>query len=605
MSRKKPNIILITSDQQHWSTIGKLNPEIKTPNLDKLAQEGTLFTNCYSTDPTCTPSRASILTGKYPSQHGAWSLGTRLHPEENILLTNLLKEAGYKTILIGKAHFEPLAKTEKYPSIETTENLSNLDFWREFHGPYYGFDHVEMHRGHGNTSEVGEHYALWLDEKIPYWRDYFEEPVGNLPRLSFLTGVNLPQRWKLPEKYHHSRWIEEKTIEQLNQFKETEDNFFMWVSFCDPHYPNICPEPWFSLHDPKKISVPYKRREEHRSSNPILKITQNRFMKSIVRIVSWFQYLIWKQKMKRNIHSDRKSSEKGSNSNFNIEKVITRLRKIPGLTKLFPIIDYYTDFIDNEQKIHPIHGLHPHVNLKRNHAQSIATIYGSVSLLDDCIGNILSNLEENGQKENTIILFTSDHGDHTIGNHGLFFKGPFSYDDGMKVPLIVRIPKSQKKGKNSNSYVSLMDVAPTVLSYAGLEIPKEMNGINQIQVFNGTQKEARDHIICEFRQSPTKTLMNTFITEHFKIAFYYGEEYGELFDLKKDPNENTNLWNDHRYEKLKLRLMLKFISKRNSEDFEKYEKIWKEFSIQQLFHVVWEYMQLSYRSNLMPRIHGA
>ena len=104
-------------------------------------------------------------------------------------------------------------------------------------------------------------------------------------------------------------------------------------------------------------------------------------------------------------------------------------------------------------------------------------MYGSVSLLDDCIGKILSKLEENGQKENTIIIFTSDHGDHTIGNHGLFFKGPFSYDDGMKVPFIVRNPFLKKSGIASDSYVSLMDIAPTLLSYTGLEIPKEINGI--------------------------------------------------------------------------------------------------------------------------------
>ena len=76
-----PNILLITSDQQHYNTLGIRNPEIHTPNLDRLAREGTLFNRAYCSNPTCTPSRASIITGLYPSQHGAWSLGTKL-PEQ-------------------------------------------------------------------------------------------------------------------------------------------------------------------------------------------------------------------------------------------------------------------------------------------------------------------------------------------------------------------------------------------------------------------------------------------------------------------------------------------------------------------------------------------
>lgn len=70
---KKPNILLITSDQQHFDTIGTFNPEISTPNLDRLASEGTVFQRAYCPNPTCTPSRSSIITGTYPSQHGAWT----------------------------------------------------------------------------------------------------------------------------------------------------------------------------------------------------------------------------------------------------------------------------------------------------------------------------------------------------------------------------------------------------------------------------------------------------------------------------------------------------------------------------------------------------
>lgn len=131
---KQPNILLITSDQQHWSTLGFLNPKIKTPNLDRLAREGANFSRAYCPNPTCTPTRASIITGLYPSVHGAWSLGTKL-PEDVPTVGDVFQQHGYATTLIGKAHFQPLASTPKQTSIECQPTLRDLDFWRSFHGP--------------------------------------------------------------------------------------------------------------------------------------------------------------------------------------------------------------------------------------------------------------------------------------------------------------------------------------------------------------------------------------------------------------------------------------------------------------------------------------
>ena len=106
----KLNVLLITSDQQHWQTLGQNNPEIQTPALDKLAAQGTTFSRAYCPNPTCTPTRSSLITGKYPSQHGAWSLGTKL-PETEPTVGERFHDAGYRTALVGKAHFQPLHST--------------------------------------------------------------------------------------------------------------------------------------------------------------------------------------------------------------------------------------------------------------------------------------------------------------------------------------------------------------------------------------------------------------------------------------------------------------------------------------------------------------
>ena len=95
---KRPNILLITSDQQHWNTLGVLNPEIRTPRLDALAAQGTLFERAYCPNPTCTPTRASMITGTYPSQHGAYSLGTKLDERKHTVGEDF-RAAGYLSLI--------------------------------------------------------------------------------------------------------------------------------------------------------------------------------------------------------------------------------------------------------------------------------------------------------------------------------------------------------------------------------------------------------------------------------------------------------------------------------------------------------------------------
>jgi len=143
----RPNILFITSDQQHWRLLGCQNPEVRTPHLDRLAAEGTLFERAYCPNPTCTPTRASIITGLYPSQHGAYSLGTKL-PESVPTVGQEFSRHGYATDLIGKAHFQGLKGTAEYPSLESYPTVQDLEFWRGFNGPFYGFEHLELARNH-------------------------------------------------------------------------------------------------------------------------------------------------------------------------------------------------------------------------------------------------------------------------------------------------------------------------------------------------------------------------------------------------------------------------------------------------------------------------
>ncbi len=163
-----------------------------------------------------------------------------------------------------------------------------------------------------------------------------------------------------------------------------------------------------------------------------------------------------------------------------------------------------------------------------------------------------------GLAENTLVVFTTDHG-HFYGQHGLIAKGPFHYEDMIKLPFITRFPGRVPAGKQSDSLQSLVDLAPTFLSTAGIDIPRGMAGINQRDVWFGKKDKIREHIIVENRHQPTTIHVKTYVDKRYKITVYYNQEYGELFDLEKDSQEISNLWDKKEYFELKTELITKLL----------------------------------------------
>ena len=484
---KKPNILLITSDQQHWNTIGAFNNEIATPNLDRLVNEGTTFTRAYCPNPTCTPTRASIITGQYASQHGAWTLGTKL-PESVLTIGDVLLENNYRTALIGKAHFQPLRGNEEFPSLEAYPLSNDLEFWRNFDEQFYGFQHAELARNHTTEFLVGQHYALWMEEKgLTNWKDYFMAPLGNL-------DPEAKRKWPIPEEFHYDNWIAERTNAMMEEYKNKDENFFLWASFLDPHPPYFAPEPWDTMYDPEKLTVPRMVEGEHEKNPPHFKMTQ----------------------------------------------------------------EENPDFSSYKDSGFALHGCHSHLHDREELKKDMANYYGMISLMDKYIGEILDKLQDLGLAEDTIVVFTTDHG-HFYGHHGLIAKGPFHYEDMIKVPFIVRYPGKVPAGKNSGAMQSLVDLAPTFLNMAQIPVPGCMTGVVQTEVWYGNKDNARDHIICENHHDPVSVHLKTYVDERYKLTLYYNRSYGELYDLKEDPMEINNLWDNKEYSEVKSELLLKYI----------------------------------------------
>ena len=138
------NVLLITTDQQRADTLGvEGSPLGATPRLDALAAEGTRFAAARTQNPLCQPARATILTGTYPSTHGVTCNGIDLPADatERSVAT-LLGQAGYRTAMFGKAHFATTFPFQPTGKPESVEGSARVD--ESWHGPYFGFEHVEL-----------------------------------------------------------------------------------------------------------------------------------------------------------------------------------------------------------------------------------------------------------------------------------------------------------------------------------------------------------------------------------------------------------------------------------------------------------------------------
>ena len=249
---ESPNILLIYADEMRADLLGCYGNNIcKTPNLDRLATEGTRFDQCMITQPTCTPSRASLLTGCFPSAIRSRMVGCYT-PDDPRFMPKAFKEAGYKTASIGKIHLVPQGKEPECIE-KTRKEDGSLD--------YYGFEHVDLVNGHGMHC-FGPEYSEWLNEIVPDLQERlasseYLSPGINNELLSFTT-----QTWSLPAEVHSGEYIVDKTNKYIEESSNSETPFFLHVSFPDPHYPLTIPEPYASMYKPEDMPTPIPCVEE-------------------------------------------------------------------------------------------------------------------------------------------------------------------------------------------------------------------------------------------------------------------------------------------------------------------------------------------------------
>jgi arylsulfatase A-like enzyme len=187
--------------------------------------------------------------------------------------------------------------------------------------------------------------------------------------------------------------------------------------------------------------------------------------------------------------------------------------------------------------------------------------WGAVSLIDKNVGKMLDKLDELGMADDTIIVFTSDHGEY-MGSHGLMAKGGCLYEELINIPFLIKNPASSYKGVCSDALLSFVDVVPTLLEAVGItQHGLSLDGVSQWPVVNGEKESIRERLtlLHAGRDRQLSPDQHVLITEEWKLVYVAGDPNGELYNLKNDPQELNNLYNRAEFAGIQQRLTLQLM----------------------------------------------
>jgi len=423
---KRPNVLLLYTDQQRWDTIGAGGNElIHTPNLDALAARGALFDNAFCNAPVCMPSRMSMLSGQYPSSVGVCVNGIEM-PEAIPCVHNILKLYDYHTANIGKLHFKNHA------------GLSRDH--REPHPPY-GFDTLILSDEPGCYDDA---YIKWVAQQDPAQVENcrVDTPPAwtGAPVRCHSRSLVEPYAFDGPEHLTHTAFVAEETVSYLRRHKDHP--FFCIAGFYAPHSPINPPERFVKLYDPAQMPLPYRNEGEN-----------------------------------------------------------------------------FRDTTDEQWRVAKAH------------------YYALISHIDDQVGRILSELKTLGLEDDTIVIFTADHGER-LGDRGKVAKGS-PEDSAARVPLIVSFPAGFKACGRRTELVEAVDIVPTILDWCGVQSPPFMQGRSFRALLEGRDCDARDSAFIE-RREPFQGGYKALRT-HSHLYTMHSDGREELYALENDPHQLTDV----------------------------------------------------------------
>jgi choline-sulfatase len=419
----RPNIVIVMCDQLGAGALPAYgHPLVKSPNIDALAQAGTVFENCYSNFPLCVPARLAFMTGKYCSSIGAWDNAAQMPPDVPTF-AHYLRALGYRTCLSGKMHFIGPDQLHGFEERVTTDICpSDFNWTADWDDPWRIMDWFHT-MSNVSTAGIAERSLQ---------QDYDEEVAFHAARKIFDWA-------RAPD----------------------ERPFLLVASFTHPHDPYVTPKRFWDLYRHDDIDMPRV---------PFIPPAQ------------------------RDAHS-RRLWEQYDRGEFNITDENVR---------------------------------------NARHAY-----FGSISYVDERIGEILEALRRSKLMDNTVVIFCSDHGD-MIGERGLWYKMSF-YDWSSRVPLIMAGP-GIPRGHRVRSNCGQVDILPTLVdlaagrSWKGYPDPPDGASVIPLLGAEDPERAAVSEIFSEGVAAPYVMLRKG----RYKIN-YVEHDPAQIFDMQADPDELSNL----------------------------------------------------------------
>lgn len=482
-AQQRPNIIFIMSDDHAQKAISAYDGSLNsTPNIDRIAKEGAIFSNSFVCNSICSPSRAVMLTGKHSIHNGKVDNVVQSFDWSQDNFIKRLRAVGYQTALVGKIHLNGMPQGFDYSAVIPGQ------------GDYYNPDFIE----NGKRRRIKGHITPITTQLALQW---LEKRNKNKPFV-LLYHQKAPHRPWMPEPKHF-KTFEGKQFPLPNNFFDDFNNrqaaatheMGIGASHIDLVYD-------LKLND-KEATIP---------SIPHLRKAFNRMYNRMDAA----QKAVW---------------------------------------------DAYYDPIIADFKRKNLQGRALAVWKYNRYLQDYLACIQSV---DEGVGQVLDYLDDNNLTENTIVVYTSDQGFY-LGEHGWFDKR-FMYEESLRTPFLMRYPKKIKPNTVVEKMIQNIDYAPTLLSYAGVQVPNDIQGLSFKKILENPTATWRDAIYYTYYEFPAEHHVPRHYgirTQRYKlIHFYYDVDVWELYDLQKDPQEMNNLYDQPSYAKIQAMMHQKLIATR-------------------------------------------
>ena len=469
VEQERPNIIFIMTDDHTTQAMSCYGGNlIETPHMDRIADEGMRFDNCYATNALSGPSRACILTGKFSHKNGFTDNASTFDGSQ-LTFPKVMRENGYATGVVGKWHL--ISKPQ-------------------------GFDHWSI--------------LLGQNEQGNYYKPVFYENGTVVNEDGYVTDV-----------------ITDKAIEFIDE-----------------------------VHDEKPFMLMLHHKAPHRNWMPA------------PRHLGIFNDTVFPEP--ETLFDDYEGrGEAARSQDMNIEntledewdlKLLTREEILAGNNRLHDVyirmpeeVQHKWDSVYAPRIAEYRSGKLQGDELVRWKYQQYMRDYLATAMsVDESIGRVMEYLEEIGELDNTVIVYTSDQG-FFLGEHGWFDKR-FMYEECLRMPFVIRYPKMIKAGSTSKAICMNVDFGPTFLDLAGIEVPSEMQGRSFRKVLEkkgripaGWREAAYYHYYEYPAEHSVKRHYGIRTSDCKLIHFYNDIDQWEMYDMKADPQEMRNVYDDPAY----------------------------------------------------------